>query len=78
MTEAQSSPGFGHETKVRLALYEQFLPSTVDVVSEVMTKQMEGDPLMPMDNIGKFELIYTDDYKFTYDFEHKPQQRGAC
>jgi hypothetical protein len=78
MTEAQSSPGFGHETRVRKMLYEQFLPSTVDIVEEVMQKQEDGVPLFPLENIGKFELIYTEDYKFEYDFQHKPQQRGPC
>lgn len=78
MTEAQSSPGYGHETRVRLSLYEQFLPSMIDIVSQVIDKQEAGLPLFPMENTGRYELIFSDDYQFTYDFEHKEQQRGAC
>ena len=78
MTEAQSSPGYGHETKVRLSLYEQFLPSAIDIVTEVREKQAAGLPLFPMENTGNYELIYTDDFQFTYDFQHKVQQRGPC
>ena len=78
MTEAQSSPGYGHETKVRLSLYKTFLPAAIDIVAEVTEKQMAGLPLFPMKNTGSYELIYTDVYQFTYDFQHKEQQRGPC
>ena len=78
MTEAQSSPGYGHETKTRLSLYEQFIPSAIDIITEVTDKQTAGLPLFPMENTGNYQLIFTDDYQFTYDFEHKEQQRGPC
>lgn len=78
MTEAQSSPGYGHETRVRLSLYEKFLPSAIDIVSQVTDKQMAGLPLFPMENTGNYELLYTDDYQYTYEFQHKDQQRGPC
>lgn len=78
MTEAQTSPGFGHETSVRKALYERFIPSAIDIVSEIMDKQEAGLPLFPMENSGEYELIYTDDWMYTYDFKHKEFPRGPC
>lgn len=76
--KAQTSPGFGHETRVRSAVYEQLLPSMIDIVSQIIDKQQSGLPIFPMTNTGNYELVYTDDYQFAYDFQHKPQQRGPC
>lgn len=78
MTEAQTSPGFGHETKVRKALYDRFIPSAIDIVTEIIEKQESGLPIFPIMNTGDYELIYTDDYIYTYDFKHKEFPRGPC
>lgn len=78
MTECQSSPGLGHETSARKALYAKLLPSTVDIITHVMDKQGAGQPIFPMEDVvGDFELIYTDDFQFRYEFLHK-EQRGPC
>lgn len=77
MTEAQSSPGLGHETAMKRKMNDKLLPSTVDIVGEVNEKQMAGKPISPIQNAGDFRLIYTDDYHYRYDFKRE-QQRGPC
>jgi len=77
MTEAQSSPGLGHETAMKRKMNDRLLPSTVDIIGEVNEKQMAGHPITPIKNPGDFRLIYTDDYHYRYDFERE-QQRGPC
>ena len=79
MTEAQSSPGLGHETSMKRKMNDKLLGSTVDIVTEVNKKQMQGLPLIPFKKAGGFEIIYTDSpsYQFQYDFPRK-QHRGAC
>ncbi|CAJ1951756.1 unnamed protein product [Cylindrotheca closterium] len=77
MTEAQSSPGLGHETAMKRKMNDRLLPSTVDIIGEVNEKQMAGKPLTPIQNPGNFRLIYTDDYHYRYDFQRE-QQRGPC
>ena len=79
MTEAQSSPGLGHETSMKRIMNDKLLGSTVDIVTEVNQKQMSGLPLLPLKKSGEFEIIYTDspNYQFQYEFPRK-QQRGAC
>lgn len=77
MTECQSSPGLGHATSTRQALYAALLPSAADIVAEVMDKQAAGLPLFPMQHTGQYQLIYTDDFHYKYDFVHK-EQRGPC
>jgi len=77
MTEAQSSPGLGHETAMKRKMNDKLLPSTVDIVGEVNEKQMTGKPISPIQNAGDFRLIYTDDYHYRYDFKRE-QQRGPC
>ena len=78
ITEAQSSPGLGHETSTRTELYNRLLPSTVDILDEIFDKQAKGQPLLPMQNTGDFELIYTDDFHYQYDFPSKKIKRGPC
>jgi Tubulin-tyrosine ligase family len=77
ITEAQSSPGLGHETMTRKALYNRLLPSVVDIIDDVLDKQMSGKPLLPLNNTGDFELIYTDDFQYRYDFPRR-LKRGPC
>lgn len=77
MTEAQSSPGLGHETPMKREMNDRLLPSTVDVIADVTDKQMEGKPLLPIDNPGGFRLIYTDNYHYQYEFQRE-SQRGPC
>eukprot|EP00980_Cylindrotheca_fusiformis_P001653 scaffold374_cov124-Cylindrotheca_fusiformis.AAC.12 len=77
MTEAQSSPGLGHETPMRRKMHDNLLPSTVDLIVEVSGKQMAAKPILPLKNGGDFRLIYTDKFQFEYDFEREPQ-RGPC
>jgi hypothetical protein len=77
MTEAQSSPGLGHETAMKRKMNDKLLPSTVDVLVEMNEKQMAKKPILPIENGGDFRLIYTDEYHYRYDFEREPQ-RGPC
>jgi Tubulin-tyrosine ligase family len=77
ITEAQSSPGLGHETSTRTALYNRLLPSVVDIVDEVYEKQMLAVPILPLNKAGDFELIYTDDFQYRYDFPRR-LKRGPC
>jgi hypothetical protein len=77
MTEAQSSPGLGHETAMKRKMNDKLLPSTVDVLVEMNEKEMAKKPILPIENGGDFRLIYTDEYHYRYDFEREPQ-RGPC
>lgn len=77
MTEAQSSPGLGHETAMKREMNDNLLPSTVDVLVEVNEKQMAKKPIVPIENGGGFRLIYTDQYHYEYTFDRE-QQRGPC
>ena len=77
MTEAQSSPGLGHETAMKREMNDRLLPSTVDIITEVNKKQRAGKALFPIEKTGDFELIYTDSYHFVYNFPMKTHV-GAC
>lgn len=58
-------------------LNNRLLPATVDIIGDVIDKQSTGQPLFPMHNTGDYELIYTDDYQYRYDFE-RPPLLGPC
>ena len=75
--EGQDSPGLLHETSMKRQLNDRLLPATVDIIGEVIDKQSKGLPLFPMKRTGDFELIYTDDYQYRYNFERSPLL-GPC
>lgn len=70
-TEGQDSPGLLHETDMKRKLNDRLLPATVDIVEEITEKQYAGLPLFPIQKTGEFELIYTDDFQYTYQIERK-------
>ena len=76
-TEGQDSPGLLHETAMKRKLNDRLLPATVDILGHVIDKQSTCQPLFPFGNTGDFELIYTDDFQYRYDFERKPLL-GPC
>lgn len=76
-TEGQDSPGLLHETTMKRKLNDRLLTATVDIIEEVIDKQYSGLPLFPLKNTGDFELIYTDDFQYAYQFERMPLL-GPC
>ena len=76
-TEGQDSPGLLHETSMKRKLNDRLLPATVEIIEQVLDKQCAGQPLFPMHKTGDFELIYTDDFQYRYEFERKPLL-GPC
>ena len=66
MTEAQSAPGLGNETPDKKLMFDRLLTSMVDILEEVSVKQMSGKEVLPLENTGDFELVYTDKEQFRY------------
>ena len=77
MTEAQSSPGLGHETPSKRIMFDRLLMSTVDVLEEVTAKQVAGEPVLPLKNPGTFDLIYTDDFHFRYQGHTRTKKKHS-
>lgn len=68
MTEAQRSPGLRRESFPAMRkFYQQIFAGTAHIVEEIMTKQSAGQAVFPLDWMGSFELIYTDEYQYRYD-----------
>lgn len=76
-TEGQDSPGLLHETSMKRQLNDRLLPATVEIVGQVLDRQSTGRPLLPMFGIGDFQLIYTADYQFKYNFK-RTTAVGPC
>ena len=79
MTEAQSSPGLADTLPTKRELNDRLLGHKIDILEDVRHKQANHEALLPMAQnvLGGYELIYTDDFKYRYKFERKPQ-RGSC
>jgi len=72
--ELNSCPGLGDDgTHATHTIREEILPPLVKMVDEITDKQQSGQAVFPLrSDIGKYELIYTDDNWFSYDgFQRK-------
>jgi hypothetical protein len=72
ITEAQSSPRLSDSTTVKQKLNRELVPSTISIIEQVMAKQEAGEPLLPMQDLGGFQLVYTDDFHSKYDNPMRP------
>lgn len=66
LLEMQLGPQLvGDNHRAKIALLQDVLTTTIDVVEEVYHKQARKEPLLPLETTGKFELVYFDQsYKF--------------
>jgi hypothetical protein len=79
MIEPQTNPSYSIDSVARRkTIQDTMLPSMVRMLEEIEEKQARGLPLLPIANMGnEFELIYADDFQFTYDFEWPKEKKGC-
>ena len=53
------------------------MPYVFKIVEEVQRKQSQGQPILPLEETGKWELIYTDEERFQYDFPRTKTKAGC-
>jgi hypothetical protein len=68
LIEINTNPHLTRESAIELAVFDVILPDMVEMITEVYEKQMENETVLPLKNTRSWELIYTDDYHFTYDY----------
>jgi hypothetical protein len=68
LIEINTNPHLTRESAIELAVFDVTLPEMVEMITEVYEKQMNKETVLPLKKERAWELIYTDDYQFSYDF----------
>jgi hypothetical protein len=68
LIEINTNPHLTRESAIELAVFDITLPEMVEMITEVYDKQMNNETVLPLKSERAWELIYTDDFQFTYDF----------
>lgn len=73
INDVNSRPNLSDDGKhPKHTIREETLPPMVRIVEEIADKQQFGQPVFPINSdTGKYELVFTDDWQFVYDFERK-------
>ena len=57
----------------------RFIHQSIDVVLEIHEKQSQGLPLVPLEKMGNFSLVYdaSTDFHFRYDYPRVEDKKGC-
>lgn len=64
MIEAQDDTGIDEDHNFRLEMHHQIFYGMGLVLAEIWDKQAKGLPILPLENTGKWEVIYADEWRF--------------
>eukprot|EP00957_Ditylum_brightwellii_P022768 1717541-Ditylum_brightwellii.AAC.1 len=66
ITEMQSGPGLSHDSETTRENFAIVLPGIFEVLKEVRAREMSGELISEMESPNTWELIYKDNFRFTY------------
>lgn len=64
--EPQNGCGLDEDYYFRLEMHASLFNGMVDVLDEVQSKQERGQHVLPLENIGNWEVLYADGRQYTY------------
>lgn len=82
--EAQEAPGLEEEFDFRVEMHRDLYRPLINTVAEIQDK-LEKDPtanVLPLENLGKWEIIYAgsgvDQWSFMYKGYQRAQNKPTC
>jgi len=78
MIEAQDDTGLDEDHYFRLEMHHEIFYGMVLVLSEIWDKQAKGLPILPLENTGKWEVVYADGWRFAYEGYERSESKKSC
>mmetsp|Transcript_42980 Transcript_42980/g.48802 ORF Transcript_42980/g.48802 Transcript_42980/m.48802 type:complete len:577 (+) Transcript_42980:73-1803(+) len=78
MIEAQDDTGLDEDHYFRLEMHHEIFYGMGLVLSEIWDKQSKGEPILPLKNAGKWELIYANGWRYEYDEYEREKESPTC
>ena len=62
----------------RLEMHASLFNGMVDVLEEIGQKQETGEPLLPLEKSGNWEIVYADGQAYHYDGYERSTSKEGC
>lgn len=76
--EPQNGCGLDEDYYFRLQMHASLFNGMVDVLEEIWKKQEAGVALLPLENLGNWEIIYADGTVFHYEGYERRKDKAGC
>ena len=76
--EPQKGCGMDEDYNFRVDMHNQLFSGVVDTLEEIWIKQEEGNPVLPLENTGGWEIIYGDGWRFKYEGYERSKNKAGC
>jgi hypothetical protein len=78
LIEPQMGCGLDEDYHFRVEMHDQLFSGMVGMVEEVWRKQEAGEPVLPFESSGKWEVIYADGWQYTYEGYERSKNKKQC
>mmetsp|Transcript_27101 Transcript_27101/g.41190 ORF Transcript_27101/g.41190 Transcript_27101/m.41190 type:complete len:483 (-) Transcript_27101:1539-2987(-) len=76
--EPQMGCGLDEDYNFRIEMHDQMFRTMVDILGEILEKEEKGDNLLPLNKIGKWQVVYADGWTYNYDGYKRSKQKKDC
>jgi hypothetical protein len=78
LIEPQKGCGLDEDYHFRVEMHDQLFSGMVDIMQEIWQKQEAGEPVLPFENPGKWEVIYADGWQYTFEGYKRSKNKKQC
>jgi hypothetical protein len=76
--EPQAGCGLDEDYYFRLEMHAQLFNGMTDIMEEIWKKQEEGSPLLPLENLGNWQILYADGLIYRYKGYKRSTHKASC
>ena len=70
--------GLDEDYYFRLEMHASLFNGMVDVLEEISQKQEAGKPVLPLQRLGNWEVIYGDGMVYQYEGYERSKNKASC
>jgi len=78
LIEPQKGCGMDEDYDFRVDMHNRLFRGMVDTFEEIWQKQEDGEPVLPLENTGDWEVIYADGWQYSYDGYERSKNKKGC
>jgi hypothetical protein len=76
--EPQNGCGLDEDYYFRLEMHGSLFNGMTDIMEEIWHKQERGLPIMPLQNLGNWQILYGDGLIYRYDGYRRSENKASC
>jgi len=76
--EPQMGCGLDEDYNFRVVMHDQMFRTMVDILGEILKREEKGESLLPLKQIGKWQVVYANGWVFNYDGYKRSKEKRDC